>query len=132
LHFLTIAILADEGVALAETSRPIHKSRVARIHIQWEKVVGFFAAIVILYLIGVPMGMLVFSSFRDTREKLPIEPTDFTFQNYVQVFTSEMTYRLFRDTLVFALGSLCVGFVLAMLFAWFLEQIGRASCRERV
>ena len=107
---------------MAETSRPIHKSRVARIRIQWEKVVGFFAAIVILYLIGVPMGMLVFSSLRDTREKLPIEPTDFTFQNYVQVFTSEMTYRLFRDTLVFALGSLCVGFVLAMLFAWFLER----------
>lgn len=96
--------------------------------VSWEKLVGASAAIVVLFLIAVPLSMLLFSSVRSTESTLPFEATEFTLANYGKMLTSEVTYRLFLNTLWYALGALVVSVGLAMLFAWFLER-GRTPLR---
>ena len=78
--------------------------------------------IVLTLLIIPPIGMLVFSSFRATADKLPFEATDYTFANYIKVFTSTVTYRLLLNTAWFAVGTITVAMGLAVVFAWFLER----------
>lgn len=109
---------------LAEIARPVGRSlkQSLPLSVPWEKVAGILAAGSVVYLVIIPLATLIFSSVRDTKEKLPFEDTAFTLDNYTRVFSSEATYRLFGDTLWYAFGSLALGLVLATLFAWFLER----------
>ncbi len=75
-----------------------------------------------VYLIFPPIGLLLFSSVRDTQQRLPFEATTFTTANYVQVFSSAMTYKLLANTAWYAVGTVSLGLGLAILFAWFLER----------
>ncbi len=83
---------------------------------------GATAGLIVLYLAAVPLGMLIFSSFRATANTLPFEATSFTLANYAKVFTSTLTYRLLLNTLWYAAGSLVLGLGLGITFSWLLER----------
>jgi iron(III) transport system permease protein len=107
---------------MAPVSKSLGRRPVLSLRLSWEKLVAVVTTVTIIYLLAVPLGMLFFSSVRDTKDRLPFEDTAWTLSNYTKVFTSEATYRLFTNTLWFALGSLVLGITLAAIFAWFLER----------
>ncbi|HEX3615115.1 MAG TPA: iron ABC transporter permease [Solirubrobacteraceae bacterium] len=77
---------------------------------------------VLAYLILVPLGMLLFSSFRDTTNRLPFEATPWTLSNYSNVFTSGSTYRVLGISLGYAAGSLALAFLIVLPLAFLLER----------
>lgn len=87
-----------------------------------EAVLGIAVASVVAYLLIGPLGMLIFSSFRATKGVLPFETTSYTFSNYVQVFASDLTYRLFWNTLLYSSIALVISLGMALAFAWFIER----------
>jgi len=94
----------------------------SRINISWKTGVGFLIAAIVGYLVMVPLVVLIFSSFRATEGVLPFEATSFTLSNYIQVFTSSLTYELFINTIQYGLIALVIGLGLALVFAWFVER----------
>ena len=95
---------------------------VSRLNISWKPVIGIAVSAIVIYLIVVPLGILLFSSFRATKDLLPFEATTYTLDNYVQVFTSKLTYQLLSNTLQYALIALVIGLGLALIFSWFVER----------
>jgi iron(III) transport system permease protein len=87
-----------------------------------RKILLGLAAVVVTLLVFPPIGMLLFSSVRSTKDFLPFETTAYTVANYIQVFTSHVTYRLLLNTAWYAIGTVIVALVLATVFAWFLER----------
>ena len=79
-------------------------------------------SIIVVCLVFPPIGMLLFSSVRSTGSQLPFEATTYTLANYVQVFSSSLTYRLLLNTAWYAIGTIIVSMAIAILFAWFLER----------
>jgi iron(III) transport system permease protein len=79
--------------------------------------------VVLLYLVLIPFGLLVFSTFKDGSVGLPIEPaTPFTLANYREVFFNGATYRVIGNTLLYSVGALAIAFVCAGLLAWLVER----------
>ena len=95
---------------------------ILKLKISRVAVLGVLVAAVVGYLLIAPLGMLLFSSFRTTADKLPFEATSFTLSNYVHVFTSPLTYRLFVNTAEYAIIALVIGLGLAIVIAWFVER----------
>jgi iron(III) transport system permease protein len=79
-------------------------------------------SLIMAVLILPPMVVLLVSSFRSTRDRLPFEAVGFTLANYVNVFTSEVTYRLLLNTAWYAMGTVALSVGIATFFAWFLER----------
>lgn len=98
----------------------------SRINISGRAVVAVATTAFLAYLFIVPLGMLLFSSFRATKDLLPFEATRFTLSNYINVFSSELTYRLLSNTLQYTVIAITIGLGLALVFAWVIErtQIG--------
>lgn len=88
----------------------------------FKPVIAILIAAVVFYLIIGPLGVLIFSSFRATKDLLPFEATTFTLDNYIQVFSSPLTYQLLINTFQYAFIALVIGLGLAMIFAWFVER----------
>lgn len=84
--------------------------------------VGIGVAGVVIYLLLAPIGMLVFSSFRATKDVMPWEATSFTLSNYVNVFTSKLTIRLFLNTLQYSVIAIVLSIGIAVILAWFMER----------
>ncbi len=97
-------------------------ARSQRFGIRWERLVWGLCIVPVLYLVASPLFVLIFASFRSTREHLPFEATRFTVENYARVFGSWATYGLFLNSLWYAAGSviLCASFSVAL--AWLLER----------
>ncbi|HET8563658.1 MAG TPA: hypothetical protein VFM35_07300, partial [Candidatus Binatia bacterium] len=81
----------------------------------------FFICVVgiLLWLILIPLGQMVISSFRTGH---PAAPGPFTFSNYLVAYTNPLTYRMIFNTLVFAGGGTAITVCIAVLFAWLLER----------
>ena len=77
---------------------------------------------IVLALIAIPLLMLLLSSVKSTEDLLPFEGAPFTLQNYFNVFFSAETYHLLSNTIVFVIGSVSLGLVLAIVFAWLFER----------
>jgi iron(III) transport system permease protein len=101
----------------------IPRLRLALGRIQSRTVAIVAIVVLLLYLVIGPVGMLVFSTFRATVGQLPFgADVAWTFQNYVQVFTSPSTYAVLSNTLIFSIGSLILSFALSITFAWLIER----------
>ncbi|MGB7951401.1 MAG: iron ABC transporter permease, partial [Candidatus Binatia bacterium] len=81
----------------------------------------FFLFIVgiLLWLILIPLGQMVISSFRSGH---PVAPGPFTLENYRVAYTSPLTYRMILNTIVFAGGGTTITVFIAVIFAWLLER----------
>ena len=91
-------------------------------NISWAGVFWIATAVLVTYLVAGPVLVLIFSSFRDTAQKLPLEATNFTLNNYVDVLTSATTYHLLLNTLCYAGAALILSFILTVIFAWVIER----------
>lgn len=77
----------------------------------------------LVYLIGGPLVMLLYSSLKRTEGSLPFEATSpWSLTNYADVFLSSGTYSVLWNTLVFAAGSLTFSFAIAIALAWLVER----------
>lgn len=81
--------------------------------------------ILLLLAVGVlvlgPTLVLVRASFSPARS-MPLETLDFTFLNYVQLFSSPRTLTLVWNTAVYALSSMAIGVAIATAIAWCIER----------
>jgi len=73
----------------------------------------------LLWLILIPMGQMILSSFRTGH---PASPGNFTFENYRVAYTNFLTYRMIGNTLVFAAASTVLSMLIAVTFAWLIER----------
>src|SRR5512143_3869221 len=70
-----------------------------------RKILLGVVSLLIILLVLPPIGVLIFSSFRSTADRLPFEATAFTGANYTKVFLSAVTYRLLLNTVGYAIGT---------------------------
>jgi iron(III) transport system permease protein len=73
----------------------------------------------LVYLVIFPLIMLVVGSFQ--METAPRE-FEYTFQNYAEAYSGQHTYSTFATSMVFAVGSAVVSFVLGTALAWLVER----------
>lgn len=81
----------------------------------------FFIVVVaiLLWLILIPLGQMILSSFRLGH---PAAPGPFTLKNYLAAYTNPLTYRMIANTFVFATGGTAITVFIAVLFAWLIER----------
>jgi len=77
-------------------------------------------ALVVLYLVGLPVGTLLYGSLRDAPVMVP--DGSFSLKNYVEAFLDPAGYRLGWNSFQFALGSSVFAFVIGTYLAWLNER----------
>src|SRR5215218_10156170 len=82
-------------------------------------VIGICVAITV-YLAVVPLGFLLWQSF--FTPQTAAKAAEFTFSNYSEAYGSPDTYRLFTNSVKFAVGTSIFSFVLGTLLAWMNER----------
>jgi iron(III) transport system permease protein len=87
---------------------------------EWGWIVIGACVLVTMYLALVPLGFLIWQSFftPQTAEKA----AQFTFSNYLEAYGSSETWRLFRNSLVYALGTSAFAFTVGTALAWMNER----------
>ena len=83
---------------------------------------GLFFLIVVfalLWLILIPLGQMIVSSFRTGH---PVAPGPFTFKNYIAAYLNPITYRMIFNTVLFAGAGTAITVSIAVLFAWLIER----------
>lgn len=79
--------------------------------------------LVLAYIVIVPIGILVFASFRDARGGLPFDAVStWSLDNFRAVFLESRTYELLGNTLVLSIGALALAFAISLAAAWFIER----------
>jgi iron(III) transport system permease protein len=74
---------------------------------------------VLLWLIVVPLGQMLVSSFRTGH---PVAPGPFTIKNYLAAYANPLTYRMIFNTILFAGAGTTITVGIAVLFAWLIER----------
>jgi iron(III) transport system permease protein len=77
--------------------------------------------LLVLGLVAAPIVVLVVASFRPAGE-LPFTGQLWTTATYGEVFASASTYKLLRNTLLYAAGTMAVALPLAFTLAWLTER----------
>ena len=87
---------------------------------EWGWVVIAVCVAFTIYIAIIPLGFLLWQSFftPQTATKAAV----FTLQNYAQAYASPDTYRLFRNSMQFAVGTSIFAFVLGTGLAWMNER----------
>jgi iron(III) transport system permease protein len=75
--------------------------------------------IVAVWLVFVPLSALLYNAFT---EDTGFGPGAFSLDNFVEAYSSWHILRLFRNSLVFALGTAVTTFVMGALVAWVVER----------
>jgi len=81
-------------------------------------------ALLAVYLIAAPLGMLLIAAFRGPADLLPFEPgAHWTLEHFRAVYGDSVLYtRILPDTLVFVIGAVALTFVIAFTLAWLVER----------
>jgi iron(III) transport system permease protein len=79
----------------------------------------FFVVVILLWLILIPLGQMIVSSFRTGH---PVAPGPFTFKNYLAAYFNPLTYRMIFNTALFASAGTAITVSIAVLFAWLIER----------
>src|SRR6266850_6516610 len=77
--------------------------------------------LIVLGLVALPVVVLLFASFRPAGQ-LPFTGNTWTTATYAEVFGSASTYRLLKNTLLYAAGAMAVSLPLAFALAWLTER----------
>ncbi|HLN86338.1 MAG TPA: iron ABC transporter permease [Candidatus Limnocylindrales bacterium] len=78
-----------------------------------------FVVVVLLWLILIPLGQMIVSSFRTGH---PVAPGPFTLKNYLVAYINPLTYRMIFNTMLFAGAGTAITVSIAVLFAWLIER----------
>src|SRR6188472_2670080 len=87
---------------------------------EWGWVVIALCVGLTVYLALVPLGFLLWQSF--FTPQTAAKAAEFTFSNYSEAYGSPDTYRLFANSLKFAVGTSIFSFILGTLLAWMNER----------
>ena len=79
----------------------------------------FFVVAILLWIILIPLGQMIVSSFRTGH---PVAPGPFTFKNYLAAYLNPLTYRMIFNTVLFAGTGTVITVAIAVLFAWLIER----------
>ena len=86
------------------------------VSLQW--VILFCVTVLVVYLVAVPLGLLIFVSFK----AVGLGEGPFTIINYVNIFLDSETYMLLLNTSLFAVVALGTGIPLGVFFSWLVER----------
>ena len=75
--------------------------------------------LIALWFVFVPVSALFYNAFT---EDTPLGPGDFSLENFVEAYSSWQILGLFRNSLVFAIGTALTTFVLGGLVSWAVER----------
>jgi iron(III) transport system permease protein len=87
---------------------------------EWGWLVIGACVLVTIYLAIVPLGFLLWQSF--FTPQTATKAAQFTFGNYAEAYGSPDTYRLFTNSVKFAVGTSLFSFLLGTLLAWMNER----------
>ena len=81
-------------------------------------------ALIALYLIAVPLGMLVYAAFRGPPDFLPMEPgAQWTLDNVRAIVSDDaLLTKVLPDTLIFVAGTVTLSTLMALVLAWLIER----------
>ena len=77
------------------------------------------SALIAGWLVLVPVAALLYTAFA---EDTPLGPGDFTLQNFIDVLTSPHLGELFATTMIFAIGTAVLTFLMGAFVAWVVER----------
>lgn len=114
---------AHDPAATPENQIPDSDDKPRRIRITGRGLYMFGTVALLVYLILGPLGVLIFSSFKKTEGTLPFEAaSEWTLENYQDVFLSTSTYEVMGNTAIYAAGALILSFTIAIALAWLVER----------
>ncbi len=87
--------------------------------IKWETAAFYIIGGLVAYLVLVPMGILLWSSFRTGRPGFP--GGTYTLVNYVTAYLDPSTYSTLLNTVAYAGTGTLISLTIAITFAWLLE-----------
>ena len=87
---------------------------------EWSWIVIGVCVAITVYIAIVPLGFLVWQSFftPQTADKAAV----FTLSNYTEAYASSETWRLFKNSVVFAIGTSTFSFLVGTGLAWMNER----------
>jgi len=96
-------------------------------HARWwksDRLIAWLAAALLFVLVAVPIGMLIFASFRGPIGALPIQSRAyFTFDHYSDALLRISSWRMAMETSIYTIGAVAVALGFALSLAWLTERI---------
>ncbi len=77
---------------------------------------------IIAYLVIVPLAMLLFSSFKNSKMKLPFQVPGFTIDNFTQIFTSQRFGEVTLNSVIFVAGTVVLALIISVSLAYLFER----------
>ncbi|NKQ53180.1 iron ABC transporter permease [Amycolatopsis sp. K13G38] len=84
--------------------------------------VNIAIGVILAYLVLFPLGMLIYSSLKDSELKLPFEIPGFTLGNFTNILTSHRLAEVALNSLIFVLGTVAVALVISVSLAYLFER----------
>lgn len=89
---------------------------------RWEAWAGVGLTALVLYLVIAPLGMLLFSSLKNSGTKLPFQVPGFSLNNFTFILTNPGTLQVLGNTAFYVAGSLLLSMVLTICLVYLLER----------
>ncbi|HWG06449.1 MAG TPA: ABC transporter permease subunit, partial [Beijerinckiaceae bacterium] len=102
----------------------------ARFALDWRRIVLVLLGLLLAYQVVVPFLMIIWTSLKTARPGDPeFVSLSFTFANYVRAFGNWSFWSATWNTLVFAVASTALAFVLGAFVAWVVERTNTPFAR---
>lgn len=119
-----MSVKTTEAPALdAAPPPPLLSRRIGRGPRGWAGIaVNAALAILVGYLVLVPLAILIYSSFKASATDLPFDVPGFSADNYASIFQSGQLGSVALNTAIYTAGSLLVSMVLSLCLAYVFER----------
>ncbi|MBB4683995.1 ABC transporter permease [Amycolatopsis jiangsuensis] len=84
--------------------------------------VNIAIGVLLAYLVLFPLGMLVYSSLKDSELKLPFQIPGFTLGNFGKVFSSPRVLEVAVNSLIFVVGTVALALIVSVSLAYLFER----------
>ncbi len=91
-----------------------------KLRVEWERGAFILTGGIVAFLVLVPVGILVWSSFRTGRPGFP--GGTYTLANYVKAYVDPSTYSCLLNSVLYATGDSILSISIAITLAWLLER----------
>lgn len=110
-------------IGVAPPPPPSQTGRIGRGPRGWAGIaVNAALALLVGYLVLVPVIILLYSSFKASATDLPFDVPDFSVDNYLSIFQSGQLGSVALNTAVYTVGALLVSLVLSLCLAYLFER----------
>ncbi|KAA9159309.1 iron ABC transporter permease [Amycolatopsis acidicola] len=84
--------------------------------------VNVLIGVLLAYLVVFPLGILIYSSFKDSELKLPFQVPGFTIDNFIKIFESHRLAEVALNSLIFVVGTVAVALLISVSMAYLFER----------